>query len=195
MSKSKDAALVRDARDLARRLLRRQRPERWLHTQGVANRAAELAGTVRKKDRPVLIAAAWLHDIGYSPDIQQTGFHPLDGALYLRDHGWDERVTALVAHHSGARFVPARRGFGLLMAEFDLEDSDVADALTYADQTVGPTGKRVTIQDRIAEAVKRQGRTRPTRRPGSTGNHRCWPPPPGSRSGWPSRKNTRVETG
>jgi HD superfamily phosphodiesterase len=62
---SKDTALVRDARDLARRLLRRQRPERWLHTQGVANRAAELAGTVRKKDRPVLITAAWLHDIGY----------------------------------------------------------------------------------------------------------------------------------
>jgi len=157
MSASKDAALVRDARDLARRLLRRQRPERWLHTQGVANRAAELAGTVRKKDRPVLITAAWLHDIGYSPDIQQTGFHPLDGALYLRDHGWDDRITALVAHHSGARFVPARRGFGGLMAEFDFEDTHVADALTYADQTVGPAGKRMTIQDRIAEAVKRHG--------------------------------------
>jgi putative nucleotidyltransferase with HDIG domain len=157
MSGSKDAVLVRDARDLCRGLLRRQRPERWLHTQGVANRAAELAGAVRKKDRPVLIAAAWLHDIGYSPEIRQTGFHPLDGALYLRDHGWDERITALVAHHSGARFVPARRGFGLLIAEFDFEDSHVADALTYADRTVGPAGKPMTIHDRIAEAVTRHG--------------------------------------
>jgi hypothetical protein len=81
----------------------------------------------------------------------------LDGAFYLRDHGWDDRISALVAHHSGARFVPTRRGFGVLMAEFDFEDSHVADALTYADQTVGPAGKRMTIQDRIAEAVKRHG--------------------------------------
>jgi hypothetical protein len=33
------------------------------------------------------VAAAWLHDIGYAPAIAEsgTGFHPLDGARYLRD--------------------------------------------------------------------------------------------------------------
>ncbi len=59
-----DPALIANARGLARKLLRKGSPERWLHTQGVAGRAAELAVTVPAADRPVLIAAAWLHDIG-----------------------------------------------------------------------------------------------------------------------------------
>ena len=42
------------------------------------------------------------------------------------------------------------------MALFEFEQTPRSDALCYADQTVGPTGKRVTIQDRIAEAMKRQ---------------------------------------
>jgi len=157
MSKKADEAMQRDAREAAKRLLRKENPDRWLHTQGVANRAAELAATVHKPDRVVLIAAAWLHDIGYSPPIRDTGFHPLDGGLYLRAEGWDERIAALVAHHSGARFVPASRGLGPLMAEFEFEDNEVSDALTYADQTVGPYGKRMKVQDRIADAVKRHG--------------------------------------
>ena len=157
MSTKADEGLLRDAREVARKLLRKERPERWLHTQGVGGRAAELAATVQKPDRVVLIAAAWLHDIGYSPLIRDTGFHPLDGALYLRTEGWDERIAALVAHHSGARFVPAVRGLGSLMAEFVFEDDEVSDALTYADQTVGPYGKRMTVQDRIEDAVKRHG--------------------------------------
>lgn len=55
---------------------------------GGRNRAAELAVTVPADDRSILIAAAWLHDIGYAPGIQETGFHPLDGGLYLRRAGW-----------------------------------------------------------------------------------------------------------
>ena len=157
MSKKADEAMQRDARDVAKQLLRQENPERWLHTQGVGRRAAELAVTVKKKDRVVLIATAWLHDIGYSPLIQDTGFHPLDGGLHLRAEGWDERIAALVAHHSGARFVPTSRGLGPLMAEFEFEDNEVSDALTYADQTVGPYGKRMKVQDRIADAAKRHG--------------------------------------
>ena len=59
--------LIANARGLAKKLLRKGSPERWLHTQGVASRAAELAVTVPAADRSVLIAAAWLHDIGYAP--------------------------------------------------------------------------------------------------------------------------------
>ena len=51
-------ALIAQARGLAKRLLRKGSPERWLHTQGVATRAAELAVTVPAGDRPVVIAAA-----------------------------------------------------------------------------------------------------------------------------------------
>ena len=131
--------LIANARGLARKLLHKGSPVRWLHTQGVANRAAELAVTVPADDRSMLIAAAWLHDIGYAPGIQETGFHPLDGGLYLRRAGWDDRLAALLAHHSGARFVPVERGFDSMMAEFGFEDSPVSDALTYADQPVIPT--------------------------------------------------------
>jgi hypothetical protein len=114
--------------------------------------------------RPNLPAAAWLHDIGYSPAIRRTGFHPLDGALHLRRKHWDPRVVALVAHHSGARFVPVERGFADLMGTFEFEDSPVSDALTYADQTVGPGGRRMTVEYRIAEAIARHGPDSPNAR-------------------------------
>lgn len=156
MSRSDDA-LVRDARDLARKLLRKSRPDRWLHTQGVADRAAELAGTVRKSRRPTLIAAAWLHDIGYAPDLRSTGFPPVDGALYLQDHRWDDDITTLIAHHTGAALVPVKRSVRAVLSDFGFHDSDLADALTYANLTVSPRGKRMKVADRLADADKRHG--------------------------------------
>ncbi len=161
MSSEADAALLGDALSRAKKLLRKDRPHRWLHTQGVGNRAAELAPTVRKADRVVLIAAAWLHDIGYAPTVRDTGFHPLDGGLYLRGEDWDDRIAALVAHHSGARFVAPRRGLKRLMSEFEFEEGEVSDTLTYADLTVGPRGKRMKVKDRIEDARKRHGKDSP----------------------------------
>jgi HD superfamily phosphodiesterase len=57
----------------------------------------------------VLIAAAYLHDIGYAPTLARTGFHPLDGAVHLRELG-EERLAGLVAHHSGAETEARLRG-------------------------------------------------------------------------------------
>ena len=159
-----DSKVIADARLEVKRMLRKRMPERWQHTRGVANQAAKIAFTVPPADRVILISAAWLHDIGYTPALRKTGFHPLDGALFLRERGWNERTVALVAHHSGARFVPAYRGFESLMAEFDFEDSAVSDALTYADQTVGPHGRKMTVPYRIAEAISRHGPDSPNAR-------------------------------
>ncbi|WP_203896765.1 HD domain-containing protein [Virgisporangium aliadipatigenens] len=140
------------ARALAERLLDTS-VERRAHSAGVAARAAELARAVPPAERELLVAAAWLHDIGYAPDVRRTGFHPLDGALYLAERGWSPRLCALVAHHSGAVHVaPA----GALKA-FPDECSPVSDALTYADQTVGPWGRRASVQDRMAEMLRRHG--------------------------------------
>ena len=54
--------------------------------QGVAGKAERVAVSLALSSE-VLVAAAWLHDIGYAPDIVATGFHPLDGARYLAGLG------------------------------------------------------------------------------------------------------------
>ena len=63
---------MEQARRVAKSLLLGPWPERWGHTQGVAERATELTVTVPVEDRSVLIAAAWLHDIGYAPPLTET---------------------------------------------------------------------------------------------------------------------------
>src|SRR5690349_15997129 len=136
-------SVVVEARQLARAVLS-DRPERWQHTVEVARRARSLG-----PHEDVLEAAAWLHDIGYGEATVRTGFHPLDGADFLDRHGWPERLSALVAHHSGARFVADELGLGGPMGRFPFELSPVSDALTYADQTVGPYGRRLSLDERL----------------------------------------------
>jgi putative nucleotidyltransferase with HDIG domain len=146
-----------NARDLARSLLV-DLPERWQHTVGVAHRAAELADTLDEPaDADILVSAAWLHDIGYVPALRDTGFHPLDGARYLNRHGWPGRLCGLVAHHSEAGCVAAVRRLGDQLAAFGREQSAVSDALTCADQTVGPYGRRMSVDERLADMVRRHG--------------------------------------
>ena len=127
--------------------------DRWLHVQNVGRRAEQIAAAISGGD--VLAAAAWLHDIGYSPEIADTGFHPLDGARYLRANDADELVVALVAHHSCAYIEAERRGMADLLAEFDRPTGPVADALTYCDMTCGPQGQTLTFEQRIAEIFER----------------------------------------
>lgn len=109
-------------------------------------------------DANLLVSAAWLHDIGYAPPILVTGFHPLDGARFLREEGIDERVVSLVAHHSHARLEAEERGLNnQLLAEFTFEPSLPHDALCYCDMTTGPDGQRMTVYDRLAEIRARYG--------------------------------------
>ncbi|MFC5001765.1 HD domain-containing protein [Dactylosporangium cerinum] len=93
-------------------------PQRQRHSAGVAHRAAELRDAVDLADLDIVLAAAWLHDIGYAADLHDTGFHPLDGARFLARAGWPARICALVAHHSGARYVASVRGLGRELGEF-----------------------------------------------------------------------------
>jgi HD superfamily phosphodiesterase len=149
---------VRWARELARRVLAEALPVRWSHTQGVV-RAAEAVSEVVGEDAWRLVSAAWLHDIGYAPDLAVTKFHPLDGARYLRDvaHA-DPLVCRLVANHSCASLDADLLGLaGALAAEFPPFDGLLADALTFADMTTTPTGDSVTVDERLAEILRRYG--------------------------------------
>lgn len=76
---------IADSKALARRHLA-ELPLRWRHVRGVGHRAERVAEALRLGDG-ALIAAAWLHDIGYGRALTDTGFHPLDGARYLRRIG------------------------------------------------------------------------------------------------------------
>lgn len=112
-------ALAPWAYQLAGSLLAEPLPRRWAHTCGVHSRAKALA-SVLGEDGPLLQAAALLHDIGYSPRLVDTGFHPLDGARFLRNvERADERVVRLVAHHSCALLEAEERG---LRVELEAED-------------------------------------------------------------------------
>ena len=93
------------AQQLARALLQEPLPRRWTHVQGVAARARGLA-PVLGADADLLIAAAWLHDIGYAPDLAVTGLHALDGARYLRDA---EHADAMVCRWSRTTPAPSSK--------------------------------------------------------------------------------------
>jgi HD superfamily phosphodiesterase len=130
--------------------------DRWKHVRAVGERARSVAPMLDHEDGHYLVATAYLHDIGYAPQLQRTGLHQLDGASYIRSLG-AIRLARLVAHHSEARFEIRLRGFGEELAAYEREESWVSDALTFCDLTTGPTGRRMTVEDRIAEVEQRYG--------------------------------------
>jgi hypothetical protein len=146
------------AYSLAESLLSEPLPRRWAHSLGVAKRAQTLR-PILGEDAELLEAAAVLHDIGYSPAIAATGFHPLDGARFLRDQtDIDGQVIRLVAHHSCALLEAEERGLRQeLASEFELERAELVDALLYCDMTTTPDGEHTSSQGRLSEIVTRYG--------------------------------------
>ncbi len=123
----------------------------------MAARAAKLSTAVPQNATDLLVSAAWLHDIGYSTAVHDTAFHPLDGARYLRSLGWHPLICDLVAHHSGSRFVAELKGLSDELAEFTFVEEPVSDALTIADQTVGPNGRPFSLEERLRDMLQRHG--------------------------------------
>ena len=143
---------------LAEQLLAEPLPRRWVHSQGVGRKAESIAHIVGG-DADVLISAAWVHDIGYTPELVTTGFHPLDGARYLRDteHA-DPRVCSLVAYHSCAHIEARNRGLGEALAgDFEPVGGLLTDALIYCDMTTSPDGEPVDVEKRLSEVLSRYG--------------------------------------
>ncbi len=137
---------------------------RWLHVQAVAARAEELSAGLEPHDRATVVAAAWLHDIGYAPDLALTGLHPLDGATYLSDQGFPAEIVSLVAYHTGAEYEAEERGLLDQLRAFALPPSSLLDTLTAADMTVGPGGELVSAEERINEILRRYEPTHPVHR-------------------------------
>jgi hypothetical protein len=126
------------------------------HVRSAGALAAEIATTVVGEQAGTLVAATLLHDIGYAPELALTGFHPMDGARFVQDHGLSE-LASLVAHHTGARHEAKLRGLNGFLAEYPFEDSRLHRALTYCDLVTAPDGRRTTVAKRVAEIVRRYG--------------------------------------
>jgi len=146
------------AQDLARTLLANALPRRWAHVQGVAAQARTLKPSLGAQ-ADLIEAAAWLHDIGYLPELAATGLHGLDGARYLRDvHHAKPMLCRLVAHHSCAVIEAEERGLAhVLNHEFAPPPQPLADALTFCDMTTSPDGDQVQVSHRLAEIHDRYG--------------------------------------
>jgi hypothetical protein len=69
-----------------------------------------------------------------------------------------------VAHHSGAWLMAREWGLAGELAAYPDEASAVSDALTYADQTTGFRGERLSIEARIADMLRRHGPGSPNAR-------------------------------
>jgi hypothetical protein len=132
----------------------RERPNRLAHTRGVVRKIGRLIRRFPRLGRTLLLAA-WYHDIGYSPLIEQTGFHPVDGAIFLSACGLPRRVVHTVLWHGQARaMAPARcrRFYGKPPA-----CGAWIDAVTYCDVTVDSRGRNCTVQKRLHDIIARRG--------------------------------------
>jgi hypothetical protein len=108
--------------------------------------------------RSALPEAALLHDIGYAPEVVDTGFHPLDGARWLRALGRRSEVCNLVAWHTRAGTEARLRGLEeLLVAEFSSPPAIAQAVLTWADLTSSPTGEQTSPAIRIDDILRRYG--------------------------------------
>ncbi len=161
------ARLDQDTVALARSLARVRLaplPRRWAHTIGVATAAHQLSGGLSPAGRAAITAAAWAHDIGYAPSLVDTGFHPLDGARFLKHAGFHPVILSLVAHHTGADSEAYERGLLAELAEFHPVYRPLLDVLTGADLTTSPDGLPVEPADRLSEILSRYPPTDPVHR-------------------------------
>jgi hypothetical protein len=122
----------------------------------VAHQATLVAHLLDAPWGSALTDAAWVHDLGYAPGVVETGFHPLDGARFLRHRGWRPEVCRLVAWHTGAAAEAELRGLDAVLAnEFPPPPADPATALAWADLTSSPAGDRCSAEERLAEILSR----------------------------------------
>jgi hypothetical protein len=135
------------------------RSHRLAHSLAVGRKAETIADMLEPERAGLLVAAAYLPDVGYAEVAAGTGMHQLDGARYLRELGCDDSLCRLVAHHTFARIEARNKDLGgVLEAEFPLPDGDLADLLdlvTFCDLTTSSDGAPVTVAARLAGIFER----------------------------------------
>lgn len=138
--------------------------KRIRHSLGVLRLARQLAEQIFADNiiAENLQTAALFHDVGYSPLLQKTGFHPLDGALFLASQSAPDAVVAAVLWHSGAQSeadcYPKVKAIYEELHDFRAGFDDIVDALTFCDIRTLPDGQMTTLQERISDITYRYGK-------------------------------------
>lgn len=148
------AELVARARLTGTELLR-EVPERLAHSAGVAHVVEATATRLGLPERDLLVAAAWLHDTGYSRAAARRGMHALDGAVRAQAAGLPALVVSLIAHHSCSVLEARRAGLLEALQRFAAPPQALMDVLDHADASVSKQGLPRAVGIRLREAVHR----------------------------------------
>jgi hypothetical protein len=132
-------------------------PELVPHLAAVGLRCRAWADALQLdlEERCLVEAAGYLHDIGKVSSLGESGFHPIDSALFAEEHNADSRLCALIAHHSGARYEAELAGVDI---PYLGEESPLSDILSVSNMTVDPKGNAVSLDERRREIKHRYGR-------------------------------------
>lgn len=135
-------------------------PERLRHVLTIAKRVRSSVHEIAKRHPEIHIdeaeaeSAALLHDIGYAPDLVDTGFHPLDGARFLKASGFP-RLAELIEGHSCSPEEAEIQGFSKIVPSQDL----VAKLITYWDMRTQQGGTHVSYEERLRDILQLYGET------------------------------------
>lgn len=132
----------------------------WLQTffSPTEMRYQHILGVVQKANNS---PESYLHDIGYSPSLVHTGFHPIDGALYALEHDFELEVVMAVLFHGGALGEAKLRGGAIreiyekLSKFITPSQQERIDFLTYCDIHTSPNGQTITLEERLTNIWSR----------------------------------------
>ena len=144
--------------------LLRDDTERLKHVFGVLKHAEEMfKALLTAQEWSALRIAALFHDIGYSAKIKHTGFHPLDGAIFLAHSGAPESSVLATLYHTGAigevAVCDVARDIYSQLGE--MPSCRILDCLTLADLKTGPDGSSMTLSERVNDVYVRYGAGHP----------------------------------
>jgi hypothetical protein len=132
-------------------------PRRRAPVQGVAARACSLA-PVLGADADLLEAAAWLHDIGYTPalPLRVCTSSMAPGTCATPKTPTPTLLCRPVAHHSCAIIEVGERGLADIPShEFEPAPYALSSVLTFCDMTTSPDSDFVPTEQRLTEICDR----------------------------------------
>ncbi|WP_028776412.1 HD domain-containing protein [Shimazuella kribbensis] len=139
---------------------------RFHHILGVVRNMEQLLPKITLPSgwSALLIQASYLHDIGYSPKLNQYNYHQLDGAVYAADQGFPKPIIATLLFHSCAyegvlySRPDLKEIYETHLRKLDTEDQMFIDLVSYCDLHTSANGEKTTLRARVDDVAVRYGK-------------------------------------